>query len=249
MTRTPFAAVFVLLWGIPSNSAFQILPTAICQTSCQDAPSATCNSNGDCNGRFDVHVTDCCCGFMAMRMRSSLTVKSPLTTLSPASSGMSSVNAPCVGATRYTVVFTRQSRSSSSIRSTRANTGNRLLSQRTAPSPSLSACSLVSCSEPEVRRLSLVPATNQASLLTSMTLGGVRKGISRLSTAGIEPRNVTLCRPGTTCIQSVLFGDLRMRTPPAPFSETISGRHPAVEPGKGIATVSRACTDNVMLTV
>ena len=166
---------------------------------------------------------------------------------SPSSNGILRVNAPCVGATRYTVVMTRQSRSSSMTRLTRANTGNRLLSQRTLPSPPVSDCRRVSCSEPDVRRRSLIPATNHAPLLTVMTRGGVRNGISRLSTAGTAPRKLTVCRAAVTRNHRALSGALTMRAPPPPSSSTVSGCQPSAEPGSGIAISSSACTTKVML--
>ncbi len=131
-------------------------------------------------------------------------------------------------------------------RSTRAKAGNRLLSQRTVPSPSVAACSRVSCSEPAVRRRSLIPATNQALLFTLMTRGGATKGISRLSTGGTWPRNVTVCRPGWTCSHSELSTRRTTRAPGVPSIAIASGRQPPVEPGSGIATFSSACTDRVI---
>ncbi len=102
--------------------------------------------------RLDTHVIVRCAGSMDTSTRFSLAATFSLRTVSPSIIGISSVNAPCIGATLTTVVVTRQSRSSSIVRSTRTKAGKRLLSQRGNASPPRSVRSRVSCSDPDSRR-------------------------------------------------------------------------------------------------
>ena len=87
------------------------LPMPKRQTSFQGRSVAATRVIGEVLGRVDCHSTCRRFGFIDTSTAPSVTVNSPLTIDSPSSSGTETLSAPCCGATRYTTVLTRQSRS------------------------------------------------------------------------------------------------------------------------------------------